>query len=376
MKKRSLLYFFIIVLFAYCKKKEFPQNVTEDPVFEISAKIDGAPINIKAGTLGYYMYSNYVQDTSNMYTFIAEVKPNGCNNACANSLKIEINDNQFSALGGTSNIANSVKSGTYQFVNSAPVTPSLVGYSVQYKSWYNKSAIFHNWSFGDGGTSTEANPTHTFTSAGIYNTCLEVGDGTIPVSICNPIKVTVSPVACQTKITSTTSFSGAISFTHHTIGTSPFTYLWNFGDTTYSTTANPTHYYSVPNRYLVSLKVKDAAGDSTQYNYYVNTDQSTKAAPNFSVSAINAIYLNNVTNQLSKVKITYTDQNGVSYSSSLQNQTATGSSFQILSVEEYKRNERDQATKKIKIAFNCKLYNGSKVVELKDGSATLAVSYK
>lgn len=376
MKKRFLLYFLVVLLFSYCKKKDFPENISEDPVFEISATIDGTPISIKAGTLGYYMYSDYKQDTSNMYTFIAEVKPNGCNSTCPNSLKIELNDNQFSTAGGSSNIANSVKSGTYQFVNSAPVTPSLVGYAVQYKSWFNKTATYYNWSFGDGGTSTDANPTHTFSAAGIYNTSLEISDGTIPTTISNPIKVTISSLACKTKISSAPSFSGAISFTNHTTGTAPYTYLWNFGDTTYSTTANPTHYYSYPNRYLVSLKVKDATGDSTQYNYYVNTDLSSKAAPNFSVSSVNAIYTTNVNNQLSKVKISYTDQNGVVYTSNLQSQLPSGSSFEIISVENYKNNERNQATKKIKIAFNCKLYNGTKVVDLKNGSATLAISYK
>jgi len=376
MKKRFPFYFLIALLFTYCKKKEFPQNVTEDPVFEISAVIDGTPVNIKAGTLGYYMYSDFKQDSNNMYTFIAEVKPSGCGNTCPNSLKIELNDNQFSAPNGTSNIISSVKSGTYQYVSTAPVTPSLVGYAVQYKSSFNKTASYYSWNFGDGGTSNEANPTHTFSAAGIYNTYLEIGDGSTPTTIYNPIKVTISPLACKTKIIATPSFSGAVSFNHVTTGTAPYTYLWNFGDTTYSTTANPMHYYATPNRYLVSLKVKDANNDSTQYNYYVNTDQSSKSVPNFSVASTTAIYATNVTNQLSKIKISYVDQNGVVYSSNLQNQTASGSSFHIVSVEEYKRNERDQATKKIKISFSCKLYNGSKTVELKDGSAVLAISYK
>ena len=38
---------------------------------------------------------------------------------------------------------------------------------------YKRQAIY-NWSFGDGGTSTVANPTHTYANFGWYNACLVV----------------------------------------------------------------------------------------------------------------------------------------------------------------------------------------------------------
>ena len=45
-------------------------------------------------------------------------------------------------------------------------------------------------------------------------------------------------------------------------GTPPFSYLWNFGDGTTSTSTNPAHQYNMPGSYTVSLLVEDAMGDT------------------------------------------------------------------------------------------------------------------
>jgi len=39
--------------------------------------------------------------------------------------------------------------------------------------------LTYAWTFGDGGTSTEAAPSHSYTAAGIYEVCLTVNDGTV-----------------------------------------------------------------------------------------------------------------------------------------------------------------------------------------------------
>lgn len=43
----------------------------------------------------------------------------------------------------------------------------------------NKTSHQYYWSFGDGGTSTQRNPTHKYTSFGKYNVCLTVYDSTL-----------------------------------------------------------------------------------------------------------------------------------------------------------------------------------------------------
>jgi hypothetical protein len=386
MKKLLIIVCTFALAISSCKKKEFPQNVTEEPAFYISANIDGTPLSLKAGTFGYYMYSSYTQDTNGMYTFVAEVKPANCGNTCANSLKIELNDNKVSALGGATNINNSIKAGDYQFANTATVAPTLIGYEAKFRSIYNKrtSNTTYLWNFDDAGSlSTEANPTHTYSTAGIKNVNLGISEtGSSPMThMENPIKITISDLAVKTRILTPIVNGNTVTFSNTTnggSGTPPnYTYKWNFGDySPGSNSPNPSHTYSASGMYKVKLKVKDSANDSTEYNFNINTANSYSAATNFSV-VTTPIYFTTATNLLSKVKITYVDANGKIYSSHLQSQVGAGNIFNITSVEDYKTNENGQATKKLKINFNCKLYNGtSNFVNLTNGEAVIAVSYK
>src|SRR5512135_2043679 len=46
-------------------------------------------------------------------------------------------------------------------------------------------------------------------------------------------------------------------------GTQPYTWAWDFGDGATSTEQNPTHTYTDPGTYTVSLEVTDAASNTT-----------------------------------------------------------------------------------------------------------------
>ncbi len=56
---------------------------------------------------------------------------------------------------------------------------------------FSQNAVSYSWNFGDGGTSTEANPTHTYAEAGSYNVTLTVenADG-VPHSFSETIEIT------------------------------------------------------------------------------------------------------------------------------------------------------------------------------------------
>lgn len=129
------------------------------------------------------------------------------------------------------------------------------------------------WSFGDGGTSTAANPSHTYTTAGTYNVKLLIynTDGCRD-SIINPVVVgdvvadfTAPDTVCQgapVRFTNTSSPATASSF-------------WRFGDGTTSTQISPTKIYNATGRFIVKL-VNDfgACKDSITKPIYV-TPQPT-----------------------------------------------------------------------------------------------------
>ncbi len=115
-----------------------------------------------------------------------------------------------------------------------------------------------NWSFPGGtpSTSTLQKPTVTYAQAGTYDVTLEAGNqwGTNTVTKNKIIEVQSFPSAAFTY----TANGGTVTFTN---GSSNATqYLWNFGDNTSSTEANPTHTYTANGIYTVLLTALNPCG--------------------------------------------------------------------------------------------------------------------
>lgn len=148
-----------------------------------------------------------------------------------------------------------------------------------------RSPYTYAWTFGDGATSTSANPSHVFTASGSYSVQLNVTDAfgtwavsSISVSVVNPLAL--GPLVANV----TTGVSPmAVRFTSSvTGGLTPYTYAWSFGDGATSTLANPTHTYTATGTYTARLNVTDAMGTSA-----VSTLGITSVAP-VSISQIAA----------------------------------------------------------------------------------------
>ena len=108
------------------------------------------------------------------------------------------------------------------------------------------------WEFEDGSTSTEAEPTHTFTEPGIYNVKLTAeGDGG---SHYDYEIITVHELP-QPDFTAAPTFvmlpNQPVQFFNSTKNGN--TYVWDFGDNTYSTDQNPIHQYTAEGVYDVKL---------------------------------------------------------------------------------------------------------------------------
>ncbi len=126
------------------------------------------------------------------------------------------------------------------------------------------------WSFGDGGTSTSASPSHTFAAAGNYvvydNVTANSGTGAkfsyhktvhVHAALADSFTFTPTEPAPGDTVTFTSSVSG---------GWTAYTYAWDFGDTGTSTAANPTHVYAGVGTYTVQLTVTDAYGHTAVYS--------------------------------------------------------------------------------------------------------------
>ena len=122
-----------------------------------------------------------------------------------------------------------------------------------------------SWNFGDRKTSTEQNPTHKYTKVGSYPVTLAVKNaaGTDTTTKTITVMGLVEPTAAFHSDVTTGSAPLTVQFYDDSMGSTPFTYSWNFGDKKKSTEQNPSHTYTRAGSYTVILTVKNAAGSST-----------------------------------------------------------------------------------------------------------------
>jgi len=129
------------------------------------------------------------------------------------------------------------------------------------------------WDFGDGNTSTEANPTHQYPTGGTFDVTLTATDArgvsgskTKTIVVEGPpnelptVDFTWDPPAPD--VNEATTFTATVTDPDQPEGT-PFTYAWDFGDGTTSAASTPQHAFTDKKAYTVTLVVTDAQNGAT-----------------------------------------------------------------------------------------------------------------
>jgi outer membrane protein OmpA-like peptidoglycan-associated protein len=130
------------------------------------------------------------------------------------------------------------------------------------------SPFTYNWDFGDGGTSTDREPRHTYQTAGNFTVRLTVTDskGNQCEESVSSIKIGCPPMT--SKATANPA-SGPIPLTVQFSATSsggcpPNSYSWDFGDGGSSSEQNPSHTIEQVGNYTARLTVTDSKGNRSQ----------------------------------------------------------------------------------------------------------------
>ncbi len=119
------------------------------------------------------------------------------------------------------------------------------------------------WDFGDGTTSTEKNPSHTFKNSGNYNVSLTVIGMGSSDTITKENNITVKNMIVNFSADVTMGKAPlTVSFTDSSLGEID-AWLWKFGDGLTSTSQNPTHVYTSGDSFTVSLFVRGPGGSNT-----------------------------------------------------------------------------------------------------------------
>lgn len=114
------------------------------------------------------------------------------------------------------------------------------------------------WNFGDGNTSSVANPAHTYATAGTYTACLVVFNECGLDTFCTTITVTCPlPTAGFTALLS--QYTASLLNT----GSAATSWMWDLGDGTTSTQQHPRHTYAAEGDYTICQIAISACGADT-----------------------------------------------------------------------------------------------------------------
>ena len=170
--------------------------------------------------------------------------------------------------------------------DSADCIPYDVTFTDSSTTTSSEPIVTWAWDFGDGNTSTQQNPTHTYITAGVYDVTLIVVDGTnYTDTVTKQVEAYALPDVRFGADPTYACVPVAIRFTDSTItDTTIASWLWDFGNGATSNVQNPIEGFNVgPADLDVQLTVTDVRGcvDSTLKPGYLNLFDPQ---PDFSIS--------------------------------------------------------------------------------------------
>jgi PKD repeat protein len=121
------------------------------------------------------------------------------------------------------------------------------------------------WDFGDGETSTEQNPVHTYSDEGTYSVKLKIKKDNDSNEVEKQDYIIVKPeLTALFSAEPTTGIAPlTVQFTDNSTG-EPAGWYWDFGDDSTNTEKNPVHVYENSGTFTVSLTVSDGIYNDTK----------------------------------------------------------------------------------------------------------------
>jgi PKD repeat protein len=146
--------------------------------------------------------------------------------------------------------------------------PFLVTFDASRSSDSDGTIASYTFAFGDGSSVATSNPvvTHTYVSAGKYTAGVEATDNSgaasSPVTVGVEAKANQPPTAAFRAQPSAGTVPLTVTFTDQSQDSDGRVVAvhWKFGDGATSTARNPTHLYTVPGEFVVTLTATDENG--------------------------------------------------------------------------------------------------------------------
>ena len=346
---RNILYILLtFILFTGCAKKELPEDMEGEVQFFWKGNFNNINASFSAGEDGFYFQPDVISQT---------------------------NENIYSASFKKENSSEALTIKFYTTPNTSPEqifipgqiplgSASTSAYTYAFQAIPDGTGPYtYLWDFGDGQTSTQANPVHSYQNAGTYKVSLVVTYSNCIDSFENFINTAMDD--CSGTFTFSTGGSTVAQFQAQANNPLFTTYMWNFGDGTGGSTANPQHQYNALGVYRVCLTTSNSPACQSTYCQQVDIGNISPCLTNFSytLSSSPAIY--------PYVVIEYTNEAGTIFSSEYPQ--PSGNFFEILSRENYDKEGNPYF--KLNIKNNTRLFDKSNPVSYFDisGEGVIAV---
>ena len=367
---------FLMFIFAFsalsCQKELDIPTWNQEPVFFFEGFIDGTNHTFAAGVQDYYMHSGHTDTASLPREYFGLLTREGCAE-CPEQVNVRLRNH---VVGELFNPDSSFQVGPHPFLE--PYSPVQVNSrTYQFDAMLDSAEgqpITIYWDFGDGTTSDQPSPVHTYDllSAPTIATCslyVLYSSGCFDSSYQN-IKLGSS---CYASFEADVS-GYSVSFTSQT-QSSGISYSWDFGDGSNSNESNPVHQYQSGGVYSVKLTISDQ-GSGCESIYRKTIAVAVQPC------LVNCHYEpvevqgNNDWVQKKHMAIDFRDASGVLWSSEYSYQPDS-SFINLTQAEQYLINENGNPTYHVNGEVNCLLFHPdlSDTLVLSGGTFSVAFGY-
>ena len=194
-----------------------------------------------------------------------------------------IRDFQFNVVECTPSVVAqlSIEDVIFDDIDSSAVYLDCQDFLVNFDN-FSTGGVSYFWDFGDGGTSTEVDPTHIYTDTGTYYVMLIVNPGFTCAD------TALGAVGVYNTLTADFDFTAGCSgtpviFSDASVSSEAGlidTWEWNFDDGATSTEENPEHEYADGGTYTVELTVQTDKGCESTYSIDVLVEPGPDVAFN------------------------------------------------------------------------------------------------
>ncbi len=347
------------LLFTFaCKKADLPNDIQENPIFHAAFQFGGQPDTLTAGLHGIYLFTGSYRDDHQPFNLTGSFAPADCPAAdCPGTFTVRLRtrailDSTFADGDYGYYWVNSPDSTIYQMDLQA-----VPGFAGPYECV---------WTLRDSLHYSGPMLTYFTQQASLFRVRQEVSrsDGFL-----STIERQISPQgvdACPNVNITTLQVPGDTFFRLHAVITPAFdpVIAWSTGSNepliavmpapgeSYSVTVtNPGNSCTA----TASLRLPDWAGNKQTANFTVDVYPTDLHFQNLAV-------------------IEWIDGQGIRWSSQLGPQ-ANDAQFQVLDATPYEKNERGEPTRKLRIRFDCRLYNDGGAWQTMSGETVVAVGW-